>query len=256
MTWNKLSGGTGTDPNTHTHTNKASLDRLGVNDSNQLTIDNNPLSGGTGTDPLFGLRWGILGSSSSDSGLAAMTLYHEHIAARTGIVNLEFADYGSTLTGSESGTNQLFRLSQMPTDLDIVTTLCGINDMRSGSTLGTFADRTSSTFYGAYHLLAIRLLDKYPTQPIGFMIGHYRADYTLVHGATQKAYHTAIKEVGEWYGIPVLDLYAESRVSYNYVPNNNANPQIVESDNIHLTTAGNQIISRPIESFLRRLLGK
>ena len=48
-------------------------------------------------------------------------------------------------------------------DADIVVVFGGTNDFGWGDApLGTMEDRREDTFYGAYHLLLQKLIDRYP----------------------------------------------------------------------------------------------
>lgn len=102
--------------------------------------------------------------------------------------------------------------------VDLVYIAIGSNDWAYGYTeLGTMEDRVPTTFYGALHLLCEGLLNKYAGKPIIFATPIKRRlksadttpDSALRNGKTLKEYGEIIKEVCNFYSIPVLDMYGE-----------------------------------------------
>lgn len=145
----------------------------------------------------------------------------------------------STLTVNTDGTDThdalVNRYSSMSNDADLVYIAIGSNDWYyDNAELGTMDDRVNNTFYGAMHLLCAGLKQKYGAIPIVFAtpIKRWiiREDSEIPgnlnsHSEPITGICTAIKEVCEYYGIPVVDMYAESFInpweSYdrtNYAP--------------------------------------
>lgn len=250
MSWEKSKS-----QNSHTHINKTALDRLGVNPNNKLTIDNIEQSGETSTNQtskLSGLKWACLGDSITQVTYPADS-YHKIIADKTGIVNLNYG-VNSTTIGKRNGRtdSMLERYVDMDSTADIITVLGGTNDWGSATPvpLGTMGNGDEFTFYGACESLVVGLINKYPNKPIGLMTPIARG-YTSSGGL--KPYATAIKEVGNKYCIPVLDLYNESGLSVDipYMVTN----YFYAQDKLHPNTEGAKIISRQIRSFLERIIG-
>lgn len=146
------------------------------------------------------------------------------------------------------------RIEEMP-DADGIVVFGGTNDFGHGDApIGTFADRTPDTFYGACHDLYTRLIEKYPGKPIVIMTPLHRTeenDIRVKHGreVTLKTYVDIIREVAEYYSLPVCDLYKNSclqplvpAVMEAYVP-----------DGLHPNDAGHAIIAARLEGFLRSL---
>lgn len=202
-------------------------------------------------DPLRGKRLGVIGSSSADTSYGE-TNYLEWIADRTGLILVNYARAGSTLTAatadySAEPNNQIARVDAMPDDLDMVYVQPGANDDNNSLALGTFSDTDATTFYGALHVLCDRLLTRYAEIPIGIATPQYSGD----QAAQVSPYHTATKEVCGYYGLPVVDLKAEGQTPYHYA----AFKADYCVDNLHLNAAGNLILSRRVEAFLRQLEG-
>ncbi len=149
------------------------------------------------------------------------------------------------------------RFDTMDDDADAVVVFGGTNDFGHGdAALGNFADRTPDTFYGACHYLFSGLIKKYLGKPVVIMTPLHRADETrsinneyMNRTVTLKQYVDAIREVAEFYSLPVLDLYATSglqpqikEINDKYVP-----------DGLHPNDEGHKIIAHKLQRFLEAL---
>ena len=73
---------------------------------------------------------------------------------------------------NDEGSAYCDRYKKMDDDADVVVVFGGTNDFGHGDApLGTMADRTPDTFYGALHCLYTALTEKYPDVPY-FLMGH------------------------------------------------------------------------------------
>ena len=166
---------------------------------------------------------------------------------------------GSRFANQKKPTNErhdryfISRVDALPKEADIVVVFGGTNDFGHGDApFGTFEDRTENTFYGAAHTLCRRLIEKYPAATIVFMTPLHR----ITEAATTneiglpckplKAYVEAIREVCEYYSIPVLDLYKVSGmqplveiIKTSYMP-----------DGLHPNDAGAEKIAKLLKNFL------
>lgn len=150
------------------------------------------------------------------------------------------------------------RVSEMDADADIVVVFGGTNDFGHGDApLGTMSDRTPDTFYGALHTLYISLLEKYSESPIVVMTPLHRLNEDNPRGdgnkprdvGNLKTYVDVIREVAEYYSLPVLDLYKESGLQPKV-------PIINEkyfADGLHPNDEGHKVIAKKIASFLQTL---
>ncbi len=140
-------------------------------------------------------------------------------------------------------------------DADAVVVFGGTNDYGHGDApVGTFADRTPDTFYGACHYLYRGLTQKYLGKPIVIMTPLHRIgedkkvnfnqdDYNL------KMYVEIIREVAEYYSLPVLDLYAMSGIQPEI-------PEVQEAyvpDGLHPNDAGHRVVADKLKKFLEIL---
>ena len=134
-------------------------------------------------------------------------------------------------------------------DADIVVVFGGVNDFAHGDApFGSHADRTDATFCGAVHVLMEKLLERYPMGQIVFMTPLHR----IVEergGRRLKDFVDAIRRVTEFYGIPVLDLYATSGLQ----PQVDIIMQKFCPDGLHPNDAGQEKIYKRLRGFLESL---
>ena len=147
------------------------------------------------------------------------------------------------------------RVDEMKEDADAVVVFGGTNDFGHGDApLGEFSDRTPDTFYGACHDLYTRLIEKYPGKPIVIMTPLHRAEEDearVKHGVsvTLKTYVDIIREVAEYYSLPVCDMFKASGLQPRV-------PVIAEKfvpDGLHPNDAGHEIIAARLGAFLANL---
>lgn len=149
------------------------------------------------------------------------------------------------------------RVPEMDNDADIVVVFGGTNDFGHGDApLGTMSDRTPYTFYGALHCLYTALTEKYPGVPVVILTPLHRWNEDSPKGdnkpapvGTLKEYVNIIREIAEYYSLPVLDLFKESGlqpkipvIQQKYVP-----------DGLHPNDDGNAILAHKIARFLETL---
>lgn len=190
--------------------------------------------------------------------------YFVRACADMGALMLEnYSIGGSTISqraADPTGRNPIsIRYTDMRDDADFVIVSAGTNDCTHAWTpLGTFADSTVNTFYGAMHVLCQGLKAKYIGKYIVFLtpIRRYHAPAGMTtptspnaNGETPQQYVDAIIEVCNYYGIPVLDNYRTCIL----------NPFIEEyrneymSDGTHPNAAGHIIMKDRLVNFLRQL---
>lgn len=102
-------------------------------------------------------------------------------------------------------------------DVSLIVVFGGTNDFGHGdASLGSFYERDEYTFYGAMHLLINKLAERFPEARIVFMTPLHRigendpCNHQGMPHAPLKDYVNAIREVCEYYSVPVLDLYKDS----------------------------------------------
>lgn len=161
------------------------------------------------------------------TGLTPTTLAYPYLVCKelnAKIINNAIG--GSTLASNPSNETRnplILRYDSEVSDevaqtVDLVYIAIGTNDWAYQYTpVGTMEDRVTTTFYGALHLLCQGLLNKYAGKPIIFatpikrrvLETHTTPTEYLRNGKTLKEYGEIIKEVCDFYSIPVLDMYSE-----------------------------------------------
>lgn len=148
------------------------------------------------------------------------------------------------------------RIEEMDPNADAVVVFGGTNDYGHGDAkLGTFADRTVDTFYGACHVLMQGLLEKYVGKPIVIMTPLHRDEEDDPHDERKievhplRVYRDILMEVAAYYALPVLDLYATSGIQ----PQNPVCRERLCPDGLHPSDEGHAIIARRLGEFLKTL---
>lgn len=150
------------------------------------------------------------------------------------------------------------RVDHMEPEADLIVVFGGTNDFGHGDApLGFMSDRTPFTFYGALHCLYISLIEKYPNSTVLVLTPLHRGNEENLKGdgfkeynvGTLKKYVDIIREVAEFYSLPVLDLYAQSGLQPNI-------PIIKEKfvpDALHPNDAGHIILASKIANFIKTI---
>jgi lysophospholipase L1-like esterase len=143
---------------------------------------------------------------------------------------------------------------------DGVVILGGLNDAAQGVPLGTIADEihptftggvvdpasiVGATFYGSYKYVVKRALELAPDKKI-FLITPHRTNSDAIGSAGYikgKSFAQAIKDIGEYYSLPVLDMYNNSGI-------NNLNTGTYTVDQVHLNNKGAQRYANMMIPFL------
>ena len=150
------------------------------------------------------------------------------------------------------------RVEEMDPDADIVIVFGGTNDFGHGDApLGQMSDRTKDTFYGALHELFTRLIEKYPAARIVVLTPLHRLNEDDPRGDCNKPrdvgtlldYVRIIRQVAEYYALPVLDLYATSGIQ----PRVPALRERYMPDGLHPNDEGHRLLADQIAAFLRNL---
>lgn len=207
---------------------------------------------------LKGKKINFLGDSITEGAKVAEKHYRfvDRIAAETGAVCRNYGIGGTRIARkrvpSEKPRHDLdfcSRVDDMDPDADVIVVFGGTNDFGHGDApLGEMADRTVWTFYGALHVLYTSLIEKYPDSKIVILTPLHRISEDN-KSPNLRSFVEAIREVAEYYSLPVLDLYAVSGLQPRV-------PVIQERfvpDGLHPNDAGHGILAQKILSFLNQL---
>ena len=186
--------------------------------------------------------------------------YHQVLRVNAGLAEARNYGIGGTkIARLQPVTDHPFdqdfnlRAPSMDKDADAVVVFGGTNDYGHGTIpLGTFEDRDIHTFYGGLHNLCQFLIKEYVGKPIVFMTPIHRLQEGKHDNDISnplQCFIEAIRQVCEYYSIPVLDLYKESGMHGNmwvwcekYMP-----------DGLHPNDEGHKIIAHKLQKFLENL---
>ena len=212
-----------------------------------------------------GLKINFLGDSITE-GHCTSSLDHTFwnlLASRDGAVTRGYGIGGTRISRQQSVSpkpvyDEYFRtrIAGMDPDADAVFVFGGTNDYGHGdAAIGHFSDRNDDTFYGALHNLCTDLIARYPDALIVFLTPTHRLNENRVYNewgvrsvGSLRDYVNCIREVTEYYSIPVIDLYRESGIQ----------PEIPElrerfmPDGLHPNDAGHERIYSLVRDFLMR----
>ena len=210
------------------------------------------------------LKINFLGDSITEGhGVEAHEAFVSLVAARTGALCRNYGIGGTRIAKQRTASVEprwdldfCSRVEQMDPNADVVVVFGGTNDYGHGdAVMGTMADRTPDTFYGALHTLYTSLLCKYPDSVIIVATPLHRLNdgigispsglYVLAYPL--KRYVDAIREVAEYYSLSVLDLYASSGLQ----PKVDVINQKYFLDGLHPNAAGHQVLARQMLAFLQ-----
>ena len=187
------------------------------------------------------------------------------VAQQTGAICRNYGIGGTriakqTKPSDEPSWDQDFisRVDALDSDADIVVIFGGTNDFGHGDAkFGTMESRDQYTFYGALHTLYTKLLEKYPSSQIVILTPLHRRGENdpLADGNRPQTdgvlidYVNAIREVAEYYSLPVLDLFKTSGlqpaipiIKDTYMP-----------DALHPNDEGHRVLADKIIKFLNIL---
>jgi len=146
------------------------------------------------------------------------------------------------------------RVAEMDPEADAVVVFGGTNDFGHGDApLGTPADRTKDTFWGACHELMRSLVEKYPGKPVVICTPLHRITEDVPTGdnkpepvAVLDEYIEIIRTVARYYALPILDLNAVSGIQ----PRVPAIQEALCPDGLHPNDAGQEILAKCVSNFL------
>ena len=192
-------------------------------------------------------------------------VYHGILKERYGLREIKNYGEGGTRVARQTEITSLvrdrdfiLRARDMDKDADVVVVFGGTNDYGHGQApLGSIDNLDMHTFYGALHTLIRNLINDYVDKQIVFMTplhrhNEYGQGTWKPDGVEQRPlcdYVKAVKDVCEYYSVPVLDLYSCGELCGNtpvwykeYMP-----------DGLHPNDKGYEIIANKLGKFLENL---
>lgn len=212
---------------------------------------------------LKGLKINFLGDSITQGvGTSAPEhMFWKVVEAKTGAICRGYGLSGTRIARQYNPTtyNPSFdldfcmRAKEMDKDADLIVVFGGTNDFGHGDApFGKFEDRTKDTFYGAVHELCTTLINLYPESEIVFITPLHRSDENMrmsTYKPLLKEYIDAMREILEYYSIPVLDLYSSGKIQ----PSVEILKNLYMPDGLHPSDKGNEIIANRLINFIKTL---
>lgn len=194
----------------------------------------------------------FLGDSLTANTQHASKPYHAWIGDWMGAKINNYGISGSTVGNKYDPMS--VRYSGMSDTAKVTIVYGGTNDFGRNQPLGTMADRTNDTFYGAMHVLLKGLREKYPDKKIGFVSMHHFGSYfpeTNQFGLNKMDYVKVTREVCEFYSIPLLDLYSSGGINFEI----EAQSTIYSVDKLHFNNKGHgpELLAKLVYDFILRL---
>ncbi len=217
---------------------------------------------------LKGLKINFLGDSITEGvGTSGDGFrFVDRIAQETGAVCRNYGISGTRLARQRVASWDLSfdkyfgsRVEEMDKDADVVVIFGGTNDYGHGDApVGDFCDRTVDTFCGAVHCLYRSIIEKYPASKIVVItplhrVGELDPRVTGPKGEEPVClvdFVDIIREIAEYYSLPVLDLFATSGLQ----PEVGIIQDMYIPDGLHPNDAGHVILANKIKSFLEQLV--
>ncbi|WP_162875953.1 SGNH/GDSL hydrolase family protein [Bacillus anthracis] len=193
----------------------------------------------------------ILGDSLSALTGHASKPYHSWIGDWLGAKINNYGISGSTVGNKYDPMSERYLV--MDPFADVILVYGGTNDFGRDQPLGTMADRTNETFYGAMHVLLSGLYKKYPGKKIGFVsMHHFGTDFFKEInslGLTKLDYVKATREVCEYYSIPLLDLYRSGGFNFDI----SEQKTLYSVDSLHFNNNGHERLAKLVYDFIIKL---
>ncbi len=142
------------------------------------------------------------------------------------------------------------RATGMQAAADCVMVFGGTNDFGTGDApLGRPEDATPATFAGACRTLFGGLANRYPHAVVAVATPLHRLQETRPDGRTLADYADRIRQVAQSLNLPVLDLFAHSRLD----PRRPGVVPALMPDGLHPGNAGHALLAEEMAAFLRGL---
>lgn len=222
----------------------------------------------SGASPLKDVKWCCFGDSLVEFNSTAENNWVKHMIAATGAINTNIATSGTGFyrgvadEDHPTGSNYASKLSQIPSDVELITVCGSFNDLMTSPwpslPVGTASDTGTSTLAGYMNDFFSALIAAYPTVPIAVMTtapwDRYKPGVTV-----SDEYVNVLKEICQKNGIPFIDdcyrgcnlkpWIAANKTAYYTHPNKSV-------DGVHPNSEGHVFIYKMLRPFLEKCVHK
>lgn len=207
--------------------------------------------------PWTGKKWVCVGDSLTEVNSRTTKHYFDYVAELTGITTVNMGVSGSGYKRKED-TNQAFyqRVSNIPTDADVVTIFGSGNDLTYISDLGTPTDSTTDTLCGCINTTLDVIIQRIPAVSLGIVSPTPWAGNqpTLDDSNTMARYSKALAEICKIRSIPFLDLYHCSNLRPWTAEGRAACYTKDDGNGVHPDETGHKLIAPRFKVFVESLL--
>lgn len=202
------------------------------------------------------LKWCAFGDSLTEVNSKTTIRYYDYVAEKTGI---SVTNMGAGGTGYINGqaSNRAFyqRISNVPTDSDVVTIFGSGNDLSYIAKLGTPTDTGTSTICGCINTTIDNLYAILPTVQLGIVTPTpWETSDPADPNNSMTKYADAIKQICYNRGIPCLDLYHCSNMRPWDATYRTLCYSKDEGGGTHPDETGHKIMSSHFMAFLEELI--
>lgn len=202
-----------------------------------------------------GKKWTCVGDSLTERNGRTTKNYHDYIAEETGVTVVNMGVSGTGYKRQDGNSIAFYqRISNVPTDSDVVTIFGSGNDMGAGVELGTPTDTGTDTLCGCINTTIDNLIAIMPTVQLGIVTPTPWVGYSPATDNAMKNYANAIVEICKNRSIPCLDLYHCSNLRPWTEEGRNACYTKDDGNGVHPDETGHKIIASRFKGFLETLL--
>lgn len=208
------------------------------------------------TSSWSGKKWVVFGDSLTEVNARTTKHYFDYVAEQTGIETYNMGNSGSGYASEqELGTAFYQRISDVPTDADVITIFGSFNDLSTGVPLGNATSTGTDTIGGCINATLDNLFTVYPLANVGIVTPcPWQGANPTNEPNTASAYVDLIKAICTRRGIPCLDLFHCSQLR----PWESAYRALCyskdEGNGTHPDERGHKILAPQFKGFLDTLL--
>lgn len=205
--------------------------------------------------PYIGKKWVCMGDSLTEKNLRSTLNYHDYIAENTGITVVNMGRSGTGYKRTEDEGYAFYqRISNVPTDADVVTIFGSGNDLKFADVLGNPTDNGTDTICGCINKTIDNLYVTLPTIRLGIISPTPWIYNQPSNNGTMCRYADALKEICALRGIPFLDLFRCSGLRPNEKTFRELAYSKDEGNGVHPDETGHSLIAPRIKAFLDSLI--
>ena len=220
-------------------------------------INNLKLWAVNGADALWkDKKWVVFGDSLTAVNERTTKHYFDYVADETGINVVNMGDSGSGYKAEDDVSTAFYqRISNVPTDADVITIFGSFNDLSTGADFGTATDTGTTTIGGCINTTLDNLFTAYPLAVVGIISPTPWVNANPTDEPNRASqYCDLLKAICERRSIPYLDLFHCSLLR----PWDSTFRQLAyskdEGNGVHPDETGHKLIAPRFKGFLESLI--